>query len=95
MKVEETHMGHTYRFRTREEEQEALLEIEKIISPYNLSVEMPPQNILSRGVQGDEPTYTRVVILKGKHPGNDILSQISTKITNAIPINRVLFDFNP
>ena len=47
-----------------------------------------PEGIFSTGVQGDNPTYTPVVMLFGKFPGYDVLEEISTKIANAVPVNR-------
>lgn len=84
--------GTIYRFKTQPEIEEALNKISSIIQPFDLKPEILPSEVMSRGVQGDEGTYTRVLVLKGKNPGWDILQEISTKITNTIPINRVLFD---
>ena len=47
-----------------------------------------PEGKFSAGVQGDNPTYTPVVMLFGKFPGYDVLEEISTKIANAVPVNR-------
>ena len=48
-----------------------------------------PEGIFSTGVQGDNPTYTPIVLLFGKFPGYDVLEKISIEITNAVPVNRV------
>ena len=85
-------MGNVYRFRTAEEEAEALELIKDIVSPYNLSAEMLSSNIMARGTQGDEPTYTRVILLKGVYLDDKILEDVSTKITNIIPVNTVLIE---
>ncbi|MBI4059706.1 hypothetical protein HY406_01440 [Candidatus Giovannonibacteria bacterium] len=64
-----------------------LLNSEEYIK-YNLKAAIP-EGIFSTGVQGDNRTYAPVVMLFGKFPGYDILEDISTKITNAVPVNRV------
>lgn len=85
--------GNIYRFATKEEENQALEEIQKIISPHALMATFLPESIMSRGVQGDEGTYTRVILLSGSvYPDYEVLQEISTKITNAIPINKVVFE---
>lgn len=84
-------LGNVYRFRTTAEEVEALEIIQKIVAPFDLTAQILPPDIMSRGTQGDEPTYTRVVLLTGANPGWDVLSDLSIKISNSVPINRVLF----
>ena len=85
-------MGNTYRFSTREEENEALAKLSPLASEHGLSVQILPSDIMSRGVQGDEGTYTRVILLSGKNPGWKVLEELSTKMTNLVPMNRVLFE---
>lgn len=49
----------------------------------------------SVGVGGDFRTYTRIIVLEGPHPGDEVLAQISTEIPNVTGINRVTFDITP
>ena len=46
----------------------------------------------SVGVGGDNRTYTRVICLVGPFPGWDVLAQLSTEISNTLPINRVTYE---
>ena len=76
---------------TKEEEQQALNLISLIIKDYDLEASLP-KGWMSRGTQGDEPTYTRVVVIKGDFPGYDVLRKLSTAICNAVPVNKVCFE---
>lgn len=55
-----------------------------------------PEGIFSTGVQGDQRTYAPVVMLFGPKISSgisyDVIGEISTKITNAIPVNRVVYN---
>lgn len=64
-------------------------EIQELVAPYNLVAEL--LDISAVGVAGDGRTYLPVVNLIGKHPGNEVLAQLSTKITNEYEVGRVTF----
>ena len=63
----------------------------KIAAEYGLDVEFLG-DAMSVGVGGDDRTYTPVLVLIGPHPGDEQLSQLSTKLTNELPVNRVTFE---
>lgn len=84
--------GNTTKFEDPEEEKAAIDEIDEIIASYGLTSYMLPPNIMVRGNQGDEPSYTRTVVLKGEFPGHEVLSALSTKISNRVPVNTVNFE---
>ncbi len=69
-------------------EKEILRKANEIVAPYGLRAEIFP-DLLSVGVQGDNRTYTPIINLIGPHPGNEVLSKLSTEISNTLPINRV------
>jgi hypothetical protein len=46
----------------------------------------------SVGVQGDNRTYTDVMVLVGPHPGNEVLAELVSKICSSLPINRVTYE---
>ena len=60
-----------------------------IVARYHLLASVP-EGIFSTGVQGDERTYTPIVMLIGKMPDYDVLEKISSEITNTMPVNRVV-----
>ena len=84
-------LGNMYAFRTKEEKDEAMDKVRPLCEKLGLRVQILSENIMSRGVQGDEGTYTRVFLVSGKNPGWKALEDLSTKMTNFVPINRVLF----
>ncbi|OGZ63594.1 MAG: hypothetical protein A3A98_02885 [Candidatus Staskawiczbacteria bacterium RIFCSPLOWO2_01_FULL_40_39] len=63
----------------------------KIIEPYGLRAEFLG-DVHSVGVGGDCRTYTRVMVLIGSYPGNEILASLSTKLGNTTGINRITFE---
>ena len=73
------------------ETEEILIMANEIAARYGLKVEIS-EDVMSVGVQGDNRTYTRIIILIGKFPGYEALEAISTEITNTLEINRVLFE---
>lgn len=77
---------------TPEEEQKVITTAQEIAGPYGFIVELLPSNVMSKGVQGDESTYTRVLILLGPKYEIETLEHVSTQITNAVPVNRVLYE---
>lgn len=71
--------------------QEIVESVDKIVSLCGLYAEIPP-NIRSVGVGGDERTYLPCVFLVGPFPGWKILAELSTEITNTLPVNRVTYE---
>jgi GMP synthase PP-ATPase subunit len=65
-----------------------------IAKKYNLLAELEIR-VKSIGVQGDNRTVTPVIILSGPFPGYEKLEEVSTTITNSLPINRVIYDISP
>ncbi len=84
--------GKTSRFADPAEELQAVEQASELVKEYALTAEMLPPETMSRGNQGDEPSYTRVINLKGAYPGDEALRRISTLISNTIPVNRVTFE---
>lgn len=78
------------------EDREVLAVVQEIVAAHNanLVVELFPPEIMSVGVQGDEKTYTRVINLRGRNPGWEVLGKISSAISadTRIEINRVTFE---
>ena len=56
---------------------------------------MIPEGLSTTGVQGDNRTYGPFVIISGPPIGKgmtyDVLEEISTKICNTVPVNRVVY----
>lgn len=79
------------------ENSEILRIANEIVGPHGLRAEFPgdPETVKSVGVGGDFRTYTPVLVLIGPHPGNEILGQVSTEISNRTPVNRVTFQLFP
>ncbi len=71
-----------------------LLRANEIANPYGLTAFFL-EGIVSVGVQGDQRTLTPVIVLTGPFPGHEVLAQVSTAISNAIPVNRVTYEFPP
>lgn len=74
-----------------------LREARKIAWPYGFLVNFPG-NFKAKGVQGDEPTYTKVLVLTARSYGNvdpKLLSDVATRISNTVPINKVLIEIVP
>ena len=95
--VEEKHpkLGRIIRLNSEEEQTFVLAKVIEIAKSYGLEAELFPKSVMSRGVQGDEGTYTRVVNLKGTFKNYGLLGKISTEISNAVPINKVVFQICP
>ena len=74
--------------------QDDLANINEIVSPYNLRAEIIA-GIMRVGVRGDARAYLPVVNLIGPFPDYDILSDLSTQITNKFNIGGVTFQLNP
>ncbi len=74
-------------------EEEALEIANKIIEPHGLKAEFLG-DVYSVGVGGDCRSYTRIIVLTGSYPGDEILASLSTKISNNTGINRVAFELN-
>ncbi len=91
---EETNLGNTYRFLGPGEEARAITMANEILLPYGFTAEMMPENIMSRGNQGDHPSYTRVICITGPFVKTELLQKISVELTNKIPVNRIMFDFS-
>lgn len=72
------------------EKEEILRRANKIVAPFRLKAEILG-GINSVGVGGDSRSYTPVINLIGPHPGDDILVNISNRLGNELPINRVTF----
>lgn len=71
---------------------EEILEVaNRIVARYGLVAEFLG-DAKSVGVGGDQRTVTRVICLIGVYPGYDVLSLLSTEISNRTPINRVTFE---
>lgn len=76
-------------------DEEILRVANEIVSPHGLQAELLETEagpIRSVGVQGDNRTYQPVVLLVGRHPGNDVLRDLSTRITNETPASRVTIE---
>lgn len=71
--------------------EEVLAQISRIVASHGLSAEYLP-DIFSVGVQGDDRTYSRVVVLVGPFPGWDALAELSSRISNETPVNKVTFE---
>jgi len=70
---------------------EILRIINELVSQYDMRAEYL-KGAMSVGVAGDDRTYTPVICLIGPWPGHETLADLSTKISNATPINRVTFE---
>lgn len=65
----------------------------EIVSPHSLRAEfLGGEDVKSVGVGGDSRTYTRVIVLIGPHPGDEILASLATEISNRTGINRITFE---
>ena len=71
-------------------EEQALAVANQLATPHGLRAEFLG-DAKSVGIGGDCRTYTRVMVLIGKWPGDEVLAQISTAISNRTPINRVTY----
>lgn len=71
--------------------EEILAKANEIATRHGLSVEFLG-NIQSVGVQGDNRTYTPVLVLVGLFPGWEIIEAVSTEITNTVDVNRVTYE---
>jgi P2-related tail formation protein len=87
-----TSLGKVWKFEDPEEEKEALRLANQIIQSFGLKAEMLPKEHMSRGAQGDEPTYTRIILLTGPLIDQNVLAELSTSITNKVPVNKILFE---
>ncbi len=72
-------------------EVETLKMANEIVAPHGLRAEFLG-DVHSVGVGGDCRSYTRVIVLVGPYPGEEILASLSTKISNTTRINRVTFE---
>ncbi len=70
--------------------EEIIRRVNEIVAPYGLHAEIF-EGIKSVGVGGDARSYTPVVNIIGPFPGYDVLSKISSEITNVVSVNRVTF----
>ena len=79
---------------TPEKEAEVLAQVREIIKEFDLDLEAElfPLPVMSKGTHGDEGTYTRVILLTGTYPGNELLAKASTAISNRTPVNRVAYE---
>ncbi|MBI4975679.1 glutamine-hydrolyzing GMP synthase [Candidatus Peregrinibacteria bacterium] len=74
--------------------QDVEAKINEVVSADSLSAKILP--IKSVGVQGDERTYRRPVLLYGKRDSWNGLDKTATRLTNQFPqVNRVLFALMP
>jgi len=64
----------------------------RMASPYGLHAEYL-KGIRTVGVQGDDRTFTPTIVLCGPFPGWDVLGELGTAIPNALPVNRVTYEF--
>ena len=71
-------------------DEESLRLANTIVHPHGLSAKFLGE-ARSVGVGGDFRTYTRVLVLIGPHPGNEVLASLATEISNQTGINRVTF----
>lgn len=69
----------------------------EIVAPHGLRAEFlgDPDTMKSVGVGGDFRTYTPILVLIGPYPGHEILTQVSTDISNRAAVNRVTFQLFP
>lgn len=72
-------------------ESDALKISNEIVKSYGLKAEFLG-DFYSVGVGGDSRTYTKVIVLTGPFPGNEILASLSTQIGNKTGINRITFE---
>jgi GMP synthase PP-ATPase subunit len=75
-------------------EEEILRRANGIVNNHKLKVSILP-GVQAVGVQGDNRVYLPVMVLSGPHPGWEILGQLSTQITNELPISHVTYDITP
>jgi GMP synthase PP-ATPase subunit len=75
-------------------QEKVLRRANEIVSNHNLKAEILP-GVQAVGVQGDNRVYLPVMVLMGPHPGWDILGQLSTQITNELPVSHVVYDATP
>jgi len=72
---------------------EVLKVVGEIVNPHSLRAEfLGGEDVKSVGVGGDSRSYTRVIVLIGPHPGDEILASVATEISNRTGINRVTFE---
>lgn len=71
-------------------EAESLAIANEIVKHYGLTAEFLG-NSYSVGVGGDFRTYTRILVLIGPNPGNEVLASLSTAIGNRAGVNRITF----
>ncbi len=72
-------------------DEEMLIIANEIANPHGLKAEFLP-DIRRVGVGGDNRTYTPVVVLVGPPPLHEVLSEISTEISNRTGIMGVTYD---
>ncbi len=85
-------LGKTWSFLEPGEEEEVVRIANTVVGPYGLKAEMMPKEHMARGAQGDEPTYTRMILLTGPKINQRLFMELSTRITNLVPVNKVLFE---
>lgn len=75
------------------DDDEILRTANDIAAPQGLRAEFlaDPATVKSVGVGGDFRTYTPILVLIGPHPGDTILAQVATDISNRTGVNRVTF----
>ena len=77
---------------TPEEAAQHLATANEIANPVGLTAEYLG-NARAVGVVGDNRAFTPVINLIGLFPGHDVLAEVSTKISNTIPIVKVTYEF--
>ena len=72
-------------------EQESLAIANETVQLHGLTAEFIGE-VRSVGVGGDLRTYTRIIVLIGPYPGEQVLSLLSSQIGNRTGINRITFE---
>lgn len=76
-----------------DKKRQVLEQANELSQPYGLRAEfVAGGEIMTVGVQGDDRSYTPVIVLIGPDPGQEVLASLSTRITNALPVNRVTWE---
>jgi GMP synthase PP-ATPase subunit len=72
-------------------ETEMLRIANEIVWPHGMTAEFLG-DWMSVGVQGDNRTYTRVIVISGGNYSAELIAELSTQISNRVPVNRVTYD---
>jgi hypothetical protein len=86
----EEEVGHSF-IKECMTEEEIVAAANVIVAPHGLQAEILG-GIKRVGVQGDERTYGPVLVLTGPYPTNEVLAEISSQLTNKLPVTGVTIE---